>query len=279
MKYNFSVRTLLEAGAHYGHRKNLWNPKMESYIYGVRNGIHIIDLGQTAPMLHKALEVVRQVAAKNGRILLVGTKRQGADAVAREAMRCGQYYVNHRWLGGMLTNWSTVSASIKTLQEYEERLAQENSRLTKKERLELDRKRQKLARVLDGIRNLGGKPDLLFVLDTNMEHLAIDEAKKLGIPVIAIADTNSNPDGVDYVVPGNDDARKAIELYLSLIADAALEGLQEGMQDAGVDIGASENPEEQEAAFSGDGGKQHVSDEPKLAAQEVEATETVEGGE
>jgi small subunit ribosomal protein S2 len=240
MTYNFTMRQLLEAGVHYGHRKNIWNPKMAQYVYGVRNGIHIIDLGQTVVMLKGALDAMREVAAKNGRILFVGTKKQAAENVARTATACGQYYVNHRWLGGMLTNWKTVSESIKTLQKYEEQLASEDIALTKKERLDLDRKRQKLERVLGGIRNLGGKPDMLFVLDTNVERLALIEANKLGIPVVAVVDTNSNPEGIDYLIPGNDDARKAIELYLDLAAEAVLSGLHESLSGAGVDVGALE---------------------------------------
>ena len=234
----FSMRDLLDAGVHFGHRKNAWNPKMAKYVYGVRNGIHIIDLGQTVEFLKKALAAVKDVASKNGRVLFVGTKKQASEVLATEATRCGQYFVNHRWLGGMLTNWSTISASIKTLQKYEELLANEEIHMTKKERLDLERKRSNLHNVLGGIRNMGGKPDILFVIDTNQEKLAITEAKKLNIPVIAIVDSNSNPEGVDYPIPGNDDARKAIELYGRLLSDAVLSGLQDGLTNAGVDIGA-----------------------------------------
>lgn len=238
MSYNFSMRDLLEAGVHYGHRKNFWNPKMSTYIYGVRNGIHIVDLGKTAPLLENALKALKESATKGAKVLFVGTKKQAAEVVAQEAERCGQYYVNHRWLGGMMTNWPTVSESIKTLQRYEEILANEDSALNKKERLDLDRKRIKLNNVLGGIRNMGGKPDLIFVIDTNLEKLAIAEAQRLGIPIIAIVDTNSNPDGIDYIIPGNDDARKAIELYTRLASDAILAGMQESLAGSGIDLGA-----------------------------------------
>lgn len=234
----FTMRQLLEAGAHYGHRKNFWNPKMGRYIYGTRNGIHIIDLQQTVPMLKEALDVLKNIASKNGRVLFVGTKKTANEILAEQAVRCGQYFVNHRWLGGMLTNWSTVSASIKTLQTYEAALADENSVLNKKEKLDLDRKRLKLENFLGGIRNMGGRPDAIFVIDTNQEEIAIAEAKKLGIPVIAIVDTNSNPDNIDYPIPGNDDARRSIELFCSLAADSILSGMQESMSAAGVDIKA-----------------------------------------
>jgi small subunit ribosomal protein S2 len=226
---------LLEAGAHYGHRTNSWNPKMAPYIYGTRNKIHIIDLGQTAPMLENALQALKQVAAQGGRILFVGTKPQASEAVAEAAQRCGQYFVNHRWLGGMMTNWNTVSASIKTLENREKMLADEESGFTKKEILDLSRKRDKLEMVLGGIRNMGGMPNMLFVIDARREHLAIKEANKLGIPVVSIVDTNSSPEGVDYLVPANDDARKAISLYCEMAADAILEGLQESLLHDGKD--------------------------------------------
>jgi small subunit ribosomal protein S2 len=232
----FTIRQLLEAGVHYGHRKNFWNPKMEKYIYGTRNGVHIVDLQKTAPMLREALNVLKDVASRNGRILFVGTKKSANELVAEQAARCGQYYVNHRWLGGMLTNWSTVSASIKTLAEYEKILADEHSGLNKKELLDIERKRLKLDNVLGGIRNMGGKPDVVFVIDRRQEDLAIQEARKLGIPVIAVVDTNSSPDDIDYVIPGNDDARKAIELYTSLAAEAILSGMQAGLASSGLDI-------------------------------------------
>ncbi len=237
---SFSIRDLLEAGIHFGHRKNFWNPKMAEYIHGVRNGIHIIDLDKTHRFMKEALQRMKDVASKNGKILFVGTKKQASDIIAAQAKRCGQYYVNYRWLGGMLTNWSTVSNSIKTLKKYEDRLANPNIDLTKKERLDLERKRQKLDDVLGGIRNMGGRPDLIFVIDTNMEKLAITEARSLGIPVIGVVDTNSNPDSVNYIIPGNDDARKAIEFYTSFASEAILAGLQESLSNSGVDLGSIE---------------------------------------
>jgi small subunit ribosomal protein S2 len=224
-----TIRELLDAGVHFGHRKNYWNPKMAPYLYGIRNGIHIIDLQQTFILLHRALNKLREVAASNGRVLFVGTKAQASEIVEDYSKRCGQYYVQHRWLGGMLTNWRTVSASIKTLSDYEKTLEDEKSLLVKKERLELERKREKLHKVLGGIRKMGGSPDLLFVIDTRQESLAILEANKLGIPVIAIVDSNASAEGVDYVIPGNDDARKSIELYMRLAAQAVLEGIEEEM--------------------------------------------------
>lgn len=231
---NVSITALLEAGVHFGHRKNFWNPKMASYLYGVRNGIHIVDLQQTAVMLNQALTALRKIAAKNGRVLFVGTKRQASDITAEAAKRCGQYYVNHRWLGGMLTNWSTISASIKTLTEYENRLADESIVLTKKERISMVRQKEKLEKALGGIRNMGGRPDALFVIDVNNESLAVQEAKKLGITVIAVVDTNCDPDNVDYVIPGNDDARKAIALYAKCASDAILQGVQDSLSKSGI---------------------------------------------
>lgn len=231
---NVSIAELLEAGVHFGHRKNFWNPKMASYIYGVRNGIHIVDLQQTAAMLNQALTALRKIAAKNGRVLFVGTKRQASDVTAEAAKRCGQYYVNHRWLGGMLTNWSTISASIKTLTEYEDRLADENIVLTKKERISMVRQKEKLEKALGGIRNMGGRPDALFVIDVNNESLAVQEAKKLGITVIAVVDTNCDPDNIDYIIPGNDDARKAIALYAKCASDAILQGVQDSLSKSGI---------------------------------------------
>jgi small subunit ribosomal protein S2 len=255
-QYNFSMRQLLDSGAHIGHRENFWNPKMAPYIYGVRNGIHIIDLQQTVPHLVVALNFLKEVASKNGRVLFVGTKSQASDVVEEYAQKCGQYYVNHRWLGGTLTNWNTVSNSIQTLKEYENMLFDEDISITKKERLTLTRKHQNLQKVLGGIRNMGGMPDVLFIIDTNKESLAVKEANKLGIPIIAIVDSNSSPDGIDYVIPGNDDARKAITLYLQLACDAVLSGMQESMVKSGVDIGAisedfdvsNENSKEDEVA-------------------------------
>lgn len=250
----FTIRQLLEAGVHFGHKKNHWNPKMAPYIFGVRHGVHIIDLQQTAMMMHNALQTMKEVVAQNGKILFVSTKKQALEIVAENAKRCGQYYVNHRWLGGMLTNWSTVSASIKTLRAYEATLADETSSITKKERLDLSRKKDKLEKVLGGISEMNKMPSMLFVIDVETEALAITEANKLGIPVIAVVDTNSSPDGIDYIIPGNDDARKAIELYCQLASDAILEGLQESLAASGVDSGRREdlNTTDLEAAFAVD---------------------------
>jgi small subunit ribosomal protein S2 len=240
---DYSMRQLLEAGAHFGHQTHRWNPKMDRFIFGVRSNIHIIDLSQTVPLLQQALLKVREVAAAGGRILFVGTKRQAAEHVSASAKRCAQYYMNQRWLGGTLTNWNTVSKSIQRLRELTE-MTGENAPagLTKREILTLSRERDKLDRALGGIAGMGGIPDLMFVIDTNKEAIAIQEARKLGIPVVAIVDTNCDPDLVDFPIPGNDDAARAIQLYCDLIADAVLDGLTEGQAASGVDIGASENP-------------------------------------
>ena len=237
----FSMRRLLEAGVHFGHVTRRWNPKMEPYIFGVRNNVHIIDLQQTTPMLSQALQAVRAVVAGGGRVLFVGTKRQASEILSDAAKRCGQYYVNHRWLGGMLTNWKTISRSIKRLRDLDEQLANEaESGLTKKELLGLTRERDKLDRALGGIKEMGGLPDILFVIDTNKEDIAIAEAVKLKIPVIAVVDSNSSPDGITYPIPGNDDSLRAISLYCELAADSVLDGLQEEMRASGVDVGAAE---------------------------------------
>ena len=237
----YSMRQLLEAGVHFGHHTRRWNPKMAPYIFGVRNGIHIIDLEQTVPMLRQGLEAVRDVVAGGGRMLLVGTKRQAQEAIAEAAKRCGQYYVNYRWLGGMLTNFKTISQSIKRLREVEERVAQENTGLTKRELLELTRDHDKLDRALGGIKDMGGLPDILFIIDTNKEKLAVEEANKLRIPVVAVLDSNSDPQGVTYPVPGNDDAIRAITMYCDLISGAVLDGISAEMAASGQDLGAVEN--------------------------------------
>lgn len=273
-----SIRELLEAGVHFGHKTMRWNPKMAPYIFGARNNVHILDLQQTHPLLYKALYQVHETVKNHGRILFVGTKRQASDLISDSAKRCGQYYVNHRWLGGMLTNWKTVSQSISTLrslekqleeqQEIEKQLEEMNARapsaatedsegsndslmmleapamvtLTKKEKLNLTRRHEKLERSLGGIRDMGGLPDLLFVIDTNKESLAIREAHHLGIPVIAVLDSNSDPDLIDFPIPGNDDATKAIQLYCQLISDAALLGIQQSISTSSSDVGEQENP-------------------------------------
>jgi small subunit ribosomal protein S2 len=243
----YSMRQLLEAGAHFGHQTHRWNPKMDRYIFGVRSNVHIIDLSQTVPLLHQALLKVRETAAKGGRILFVGTKRQASEFISGSAKRCAQYYVNSRWLGGTLTNWQTISKSIQRLRETQEIIDQGGIGLTKKELLNLTRERDKLDRSLGGIASMGGIPDLMFVVDTNKEAIAIQEAKKLGIPVVAIIDTNCNPDEVNFPIPGNDDAARAIQLYCDLIADAVLDGLTEGQAGSGIDIGASANPPAEQA--------------------------------
>ncbi len=243
----FTLRQLLEAGVHFGHQTQRWNPRMGEYIYGDRNGIHIIDLTQTVPMLDAALNVIRETVAKNGRILFVGTKRQAQKPIADAAERSAQYYMNHRWLGGTLTNWQTVSQSIKRLKEYDEKLASGAEGLTKKERLGIEREQGKLQASLGGIRDMGGVPDLLFVIDVNKEDLAIAEARKLGIPVVAVVDTNCPPDGIDYIIPGNDDAARAIALYCDLAARAALDGMSAQLGAAGVDLGALEDGNVEEA--------------------------------
>jgi small subunit ribosomal protein S2 len=235
----FSMRELIDAGVHFGHKTKRWNPKMGSFLYGVRNDIHIIDLQQTVPLLHQALHVAREVVSKNGRVLFVGTKFQAMEPIAEAAKRCGQYYINQRWLGGMLTNWQTIQASIKKLRKMEELLGQEKTGLTKKETLDMQRAYQKLEKSLGGIKEMGGLPDLIFIIDTNKEDLAVKEAKVLGIPVIAILDSNSSPDHITYPVPGNDDATRAIRLYCRLISDAVLDGLQQSLSKSGVDLGAS----------------------------------------
>ena len=240
MSTNFSMRQLLEAGVHYGHVTRKWNPKMAPYIFGKRNGIHILDLEQTVPMLESALNVIKDVISNYGRVLFVGTKSQAADKVKEAAEKCGQYYVNHRWLGGMLTNWKTINQSIKRLKALEEKIENPVG-LTKKEVLQLQREKEKLDLALGGIREMGGLPDLIIVIDTIRESIAIKEAAKLGIPVVAIVDSNSSPDEVTYPIPGNDDATKAIELYCDLFSSAILEGLQKGMEKSGVDLGAAEN--------------------------------------
>src|SRR5208282_1550301 len=240
----FTMRQLLEAGVHFGHQTHRWNPKMQDYLFGTRNKIHIIDLSKTVPLLHQAVVVASDVVAQGGRVLFVGTKRQASDAIAGAAKRCAQYYVNHRWLGGMLTNWKTITNSIKRLRYLEELVAGEGQGFTKKELLHLTRERDRLEQELGGIKDMGGVPDLLFVIDTNKESIAIAEAKKLKIPVIAVIDSNSNPDGVNYPIPGNDDAGRAITLYCDLIARAAIDGIGRAQGVAGIDIGEAEEVSE-----------------------------------
>ena len=265
-----TMRSLLEAGAHFGHQTHRWNPKMDRYIFGARSNIHIIDLSQSLPLMHQALVAVRDVAAKGGRVLFVGTKRQAADPVAEAAARCAQYYMNNRWLGGTLTNWRTVSNSIQRLRELETILAAGGEGRVKKELVNLQRERDKLELSLGGIKDMGGIPDIMFVIDTNKEAIAIQEARKLNIPVIAILDTNSDPDGITYPVPGNDDAARAIQLYCDLIADAVLDGLAAGASASGVDLGASATPPA-EPALKQEAAPAKLSAEDEAAAQAAEA--------
>ncbi|QDJ10399.1 SSU ribosomal protein S2P [Roseomonas mucosa] len=240
-----SLRGLLEAGVHFGHHTRRWNPRMAPYIFGVRNQVHILDLQQTVPMMERALKAVRDVVAAGGRVLFVGTKKSAAEYVAEAATRCGQYYVNHRWLGGMLTNWKTITGSIKRLKQMETQLAGDTQGLTKKEVLMLTREKEKLDRALGGIKEMGGLPDIIFVIDTIKEKLAIEEANKLGIPVVAVCDSNADPQGVTYPIPGNDDAIRAINLYCDMVAGAVFDGISAELQASGVDLGVVEElPEE-----------------------------------
>ena len=282
----FSMRTLLEAGAHFGHQTHRWNPKMDRYIFGSRSNIHIIDLSQTMPLFHQALVAVREVAAKGGRVLFVGTKRQAAEPVAEAAKRCAQYYMNNRWLGGTLTNWRTVSGSIARLRELEGILENGGEGRVKKELLNLQREKDKLELSLGGIKDMGSIPDIMFVIDTNKEAIAIQEARKLNIPIIAILDTNSDPDGITYPVPGNDDAARAIQTYCDLIADAVLDGLAAGASASGIDLGASEAPVEpmlREAsapkaeAEAAPAGTEGAAAELEAAAEPASETEKAEG--
>jgi small subunit ribosomal protein S2 len=277
----FTMRQLLEAGVHFGHTTRRWNPRMAPFIYGERNGIHILDLQQTVPLLSRALEFVRGTVANGGRVLMVGTKRQASDYIAESAQRCGQYYVNHRWLGGMLTNWKTISHSIKRLRQLEDILAEGGSGLTKKELLNLNREKDKLDRALGGIKDMGGLPDVLFIIDTNKEHLAIKEARKLNIPVVAVLDSNSDPEGIDYPIPGNDDAIRAINAYCELLADAVLDGIQAELSASGADVGETADagetvveaaPEAAEAADKGEGAAAAAPAEQPAAGDESSAT-------
>ena len=238
----FTLRQLLEAGVHFGHHTRRWNPKMEPYIFGKRNNIHIINLEKTVPMLYEALQAIQSIAKNGGKFLFVGTKRSASELIAQAAINCGQYYVNHRWLGGMLTNWETVSKSIKKLKSLEERIESgEINSLTKKEKLNIERQKEKLELTLGGIKNMNGVPDAMFIIDTNKEAIAVLEANNLNIPVIAICDSNTNPLGVDYPIPGNDDALRAISLYCDLVAASVLKGLESNLEQSGVDIGEAED--------------------------------------
>ncbi|MGI9420518.1 MAG: 30S ribosomal protein S2 [Geminicoccaceae bacterium] len=283
----FTMRQLLEAGVHFGHQTRRWNPRMAPYLFGARNGVHIIDLTQTVPMLHQALATSREVAAKGGRVLFVGTKRQAQDPVARAAQRSGQYFVNHRWLGGMLTNWRTISQSIRRLRELEAKLAEGTVGLTKRETLQLTRERDKLERALGGIKDMGGLPDLLFVVDSNKESIAVAEARVLNIPVIAVVDSNSDPKDITFPVPGNDDASRAINLYCDLMVGAVLDGIQAEMAASGADIGESEAVPEVDAPVVEEAeapaeapveapAEAEVAAEPEAAPTEAEETPAAE---
>ena len=276
MAVDFTMRQLLEAGAHFGHQSHRWNPKMQPYIFGTRNNIHIIDLAQTVPAMHQALQAVSDTVARGGRVLFVGTKRQAADTIADAAKRSAQYYVNSRWLGGMLTNWKTISGSIQRLRKVDETLEGGAVGLTKKERLMLTREKDKLEKALGGIKDMGGVPDLLFVIDTNKEQLAIKEANRLGIPVAAIVDTNCNPDGITHIVPANDDAGRAIALYCDLVARAAIDGISRAQGSSGIDLGASEEPMAEELPANDDLAVSSDALDPADVAMLAESTEHFE---
>ncbi len=236
----FTMRQLLESGVHFGHVTRRWNPRMEQYIFGVRQGVHILDLQQTVPLVYRAMQIVHDIVAGGGRVLWVGTKRQASQSISEAAKKCGQYYVNHRGLGGMMTNWNTISKSIKRLHTLDEQLAEENVGLTKKELLKLTRERDKLERALGGIKDMGGLPDVVFVIDTNKESIAVAEANKLNIPVVGVIDSNSDPEGVDYPIPGNDDSIRAINMYCELISGSVLAGIQQEITVSGGDVGESD---------------------------------------
>jgi len=275
---SFSMRQMLEAGVHFGHSTLRWNPRMKPYIFGERNKIHILDLQQTVPMLHAALKALSDVTSRGGRVLFVGTKRAAADRIAETARNCGQYYVNHRWLGGMMTNWATVSQSIRRLRDLEGRMdSDEINQLTKKEVLQLTRERDKLELTLGGIKEMGGLPDMLFVIDTNKEAIAVEEANRLGIPVVAIVDSNAKPEGVDYIIPGNDDAMRAISFYCELAQAAVLDGLQTELMKSGGDVGeASEAPAEAavtEEAPAADAPVEEVAGAAEAVVEEAPAAE------
>jgi len=262
---SFDMRQLLEAGVHFGHQSHRWNPKMGQYIFGARNNIHIIDLAQTVPMLHQALQAVSDTVARGGRVLFVGTKRAASDAIADSANRCAQYYINHRWLGGTLTNWKTITQSIKRLKKLDELLSGDAQGLTKKERLQMTRERDRLNQAIGGVKDMGGIPDILFVIDTNKEAIAIAEANKLNIPVIAVVDSNSNPSGITFPIPGNDDAGRAIALYCDLIVKSVLDGIERSQGASGMDLGASEEVVEQAIT------EEEVSSEAATAVEEAPA--------
>ena len=271
---SFSMRQLLHAGVHFGHTPRRWNPKMKKYIFGARGGVHILDLQQTLPMFKDALKQIQDTISSGGRILFVGTKRQAVEIVADKARQCGQYYINHRWLGGTLTNWNTILNSIKRLKKIEKLLEEDTKGFTKKELLSLTREKEKMERSLGGIKDMGSVPDLIFVIDTNKETTALKEARKLGIPIVAIVDSNSDPDTVDFPIPGNDDSIRAIELYCDLVSAAVLSGLKQEMEKSGADLGASETPPVEEVLIANDTGSQEEASKETVAKEETEvATE------
>jgi small subunit ribosomal protein S2 len=239
----FTMRQLMEAGVHFGHHTRRWNPKMASYLFGTRNNVHIIDLEQTVPLFYRALTAITSVVSQGGRVLFVGTKHQAQEIIAKSAKHCGQYYVNSRWLGGTLTNWKTISNSIKRLRDLETSMSDQASKMKKKELLKMARERAKLESSLGGIKDMGGLPDILFIIDTNKEDIAVKEAQKLGIPVVAVLDSNSDPSGIAYPIPGNDDAIRSIQTYCDMVSAAILAGLQKEAIESGADLGASANPE------------------------------------
>lgn len=273
---SFDMRQLLEAGVHFGHQSHRWNPKMDKYIFGTRNNIHILDLGQTVPLLHQALMAVSDTIARGGRVLFVGTKRQASEVIADSANRCAQYYINHRWLGGTLTNWKTITQSIKRLKKLDEILTGEAEGLTKKERLRLTNERDKLNQAIGGIKDMGGIPDILFVVDTNKESIAIAEANKLNIPVVAVIDSNSNPIGISHPIPGNDDAGRAISLYCDLVVKAVLDGIERSHGAAGVDLGEKEEVSEQAIAAEDAASVIPVADQPDAVIPEAAAADEPE---
>ena len=274
---DYSMRQLLEAGVHFGHQKHRWNPKMGSYIFGVRNGIHVIDLAQTVPLLHQALVAISDVVAGGGRVLFVGTKRQASEHIAESARNSAQYFINSRWLGGTLTNWKTISNSIRRLRELEELLSNEAQGFTKREQLTLSRELGKLENALGGIKDMGGTPDIMFVIDTNKEQIAIKEANRLGIPVVAVLDSNCDPAGVDYPIPGNDDAGRAISLYCDLVSKAIIDGISRSQSASGIDLGAAEEPVAEpvveEAAAEEPAAEEAAAEEPAAEAAPAEAAE------
>ncbi|HYD25657.1 MAG TPA: 30S ribosomal protein S2 [Croceibacterium sp.] len=265
-----TMQQLIEAGAHFGHQTHRWNPRMKPYIFGARNGVHILDLSQTVPLFARALDFVAATVRAGGKVLFVGTKRQAQEPIAQAARQCGQHFVNHRWLGGMLTNWKTISQSIKRLKSLEEQLSGDTTGLTKKEVLQLTRELDKLQMSLGGIRDMGGIPDVMFVIDANKEELAIKEANVLGIPVVAILDTNVDPNGIAFPIPGNDDASRAVRLYCDAVAQAATTGRNEGVVDSGADIGAMDAPPE-EAAPTDPGAEEAEAPAAEATADEAAA--------